>query len=194
VWDEDGSGPDPFIRLYRGDELVWESEPRFDTLAPEWNVTLPANVLFPSSTPVRIEVWDKDGLEHDPIGIIRSLGLPSNALPDALAQLRLDTDAILTMRVRSPVPHRGLGLSLYEFRGDHVLALEVTPESPAGRAGLQAGDQIVAVGDSSVDELGEARTASALSMAVQERKSLTVKRNGSQRILELDRGYVWVTM
>lgn len=195
-WDDDGSRPDPFIRLHRGTELVWESETRRDALDPAFNQTLPRNIRLPPSEELRIELWDSDGgPSNDPIGVWRGQGLPPNALPDADARINLEGGAALMFRVLSPRPHRGVGIELYEVRGDELLVLEVIDSSPAGRAGIERGDRIVAIGGQAVDDMTEAQAASAISMAADRQQSLTVKKpGGQQEQVDLDRGYVWLIM
>ena len=195
-WDEDGSPPDVFVRVHRGGEVVWESEVRRDALDPAFNQTLPRNIRLPPSEELRIELWDEDGGPADnPIGVWRGRGLPPNALPDADARINLEGGAVLMFRVIAPRAHRGLGIELYEVRGDALHVLEVIESSPAGRAGIEPGDRIVAIGGRSVDDLDEAQSASALSMAADRQQSLTVlKPNGQQEQVDLDRGYVWLTM
>src|SRR5688500_7389384 len=43
-WDEGDGRPDPYLKIYRADELVWESPVREDSNAPRWNTTLPQNL------------------------------------------------------------------------------------------------------------------------------------------------------
>ena len=56
TWDDDGSGPDPFARLYVDNRLVWESPVIENQTRPEWNIVLPANVLIPSNSKFRLEL------------------------------------------------------------------------------------------------------------------------------------------
>jgi membrane-associated protease RseP (regulator of RpoE activity) len=195
AWDDDGDGlPDPFVRILIGDRLVYESETVDESLAPEWGSVLTKNIAVPAGSVLRVELWDRDGLTHDAIGTWSNQGLPATALPDADARLLLEGGATLVFRVQRPRPHRGVGVRLYEFRGDALLVLEVEERSPAGRAGLRAGDRIVVIGGQTVDELGEARAATALSLASQRHESLTVVRESGREELELDQGYVWLTL
>jgi membrane-associated protease RseP (regulator of RpoE activity) len=194
-WDGGEGLPDPFVRVYRGEELVFETGTIDDTLEPAWNATLPRNFRIPPDAPLRIEVWDRDSVGSDPIGIYRTRGLPDNALPDADARLMLEGGSWLTIRATAPRPHRGVGIEEYEVRPEALVVMRVLPFSPAGRAGIEAGDRIVAVGDERVAALNEARAASALSMAASRDRTLTVKdEGGEERQVDLDRGYVWLTM
>ena len=194
-WDDDGGLPDVFVRIYRDEELVFESEKIDDTLEPEWNVVLPQNIRTPSHSAMRFEVWDGDTVGGDPVGILRERGLPGTALPGAPTRLLLEGGSYLTIQIDNPTPHRGVGIDEYEVRPDSLLVISVNGNSPASRAGIEPGESVVAVGDERVSALGDAQAASALSMAVTRHRSLTVAdANGRERSVDLDSGFVWLTM
>ncbi len=194
-WDEGGGEPDAFVRVYRGDELVFETPTLDDSRTPQWNATLPRNVHLPRDRSLRFEVWDRDTVGSDPVGQIRTNGLPVNAVPGADARLLLEGGSYLTIRVAPPRPHRGAGIAEYEVRPDALVVLRVIPHSPAQRAGLEPGQAIVAIGDQRVSAMSSAQAASALSMASHRQTPLTVRgADGQEREVELDRNFVWLTM
>lgn len=194
-WDGDeDSLPDPYVRVSRGDVLLFESEPLLDVTQPEFHVLVPGNLWIPDDQRLQIELWDRDGgLDgDDPIGVWRNRGLPANAVPDGDLRVRLDSGAMLTIRIKHPQPHRGLGVTLYEARGDSLRVLEVVPDSPAGRAGIAEGDAIVAIGGTPVASLGETAAATELSLASDRGTQLTVEREGLSRDVVPDNGFVWL--
>jgi predicted metalloprotease with PDZ domain len=77
------------------------------------------------------------------------------------------------------------GLSAY-FGGQRAgaLVIEVSPESPAARAGLQPGDVIVRAGGEEVEDPADVRTA--LTRAEEGRVALEVIRQGRRRELSLE--------
>jgi hypothetical protein len=192
-WDEDGSPPDPFMKLILGDRVIWESPPQDDTLRPQWNVTLPRNVYISASTKFRIELWDRDGGSSDPAGSIRRMGVPETALPDAAARLPLDNLGAITIMLSAPRASRGVGIR-FEEHGDGLLVLDVEPFSPAARAGVKKGDLIVAIGESRVEALGGNKAASELSLAGDRGYALTLQSGKSERTAQLDREFLWLTM
>lgn len=195
AWDGSDGLPDPFVRIYRDDVLVWESETISDTLAPEWNATLPRNLYAPSNARYRFELWDRDEVGADPIGIYNHRGLPPNVVPGADARVMMDSSAQLALRLAPPQAHHGIGIRLYEVRGDALVVIEVETHSPAGRAGIQAGEAIVGIGGQSVSALGSQRAPGALSMASERRERLRVRNaRGETREVELDAGHTWLTM
>lgn len=194
-WDEEGGAPDAFVRIYRADSLVWESPVVEDSLTPHFDSGPARNVSMPRDADIRFEVWDRDGVSFDPIGRVSRRGTPADAVPGSDLMLRLDGGATLTIRLDRPLAHRGVGIPSYEFRGDSLRLMEVNEYSPAGRAGLHAGDSIVSIGGHTIDELGEARAASALSLASDRSSSLeVVGADGQRRTVELDRSYTWLSM
>lgn len=195
AWDGEGGLPDPFLRIYRDDVLVFESPTVNDTLTPEWNVPLPRNFYAPSQASYRFELWDRDDVGADPIGIYRNRGLPENLLPGADARVLMDSGAQLALRLEPPVAHRGVGIRLYEMRGDVLVVLEVETHSPAGRAGIVSGDEILEIGGRGVSSLGEQRAAGAISMAADRSESIRVRNaRGEVREVALDAGLIWLAM
>jgi hypothetical protein len=195
-WDEDGSGPDPFVRLYIDGTLVWESEVKENQLRPEWNAVLPRNVAIRPNSHFRLELWDRDtAVSADPIGGIEHRGLPENAVPDAQARLSLDSKATVLIMVSAPRPHKGVGLSV-EARPDALKVIGLEPYSPAARAGVKVGDMIVAVGNERVSHMGPNDAISELSMAAERGHKLTLADSSgkSEREVTLDQGYVWLVM
>lgn len=195
AWDGSDGLPDPYVRIYRDEELVWESDTIQDTLSPAWNATLPRNLYAPNTATFRFEAWDRDEVGGDPIGIFRHRGLPPNVVPGADARIMLDNGAQLALRLEPPQAHHGVGIRLYEVRGDALVILEVETHSPAGRAGLRPGDAVIAIGGQSVSSLGSQAAPGALSMASERRETLRVRNErGAVREVELDRGFTWLSM
>ena len=78
------------------------------------------------------------------------------------------------------------GLSSYFGTDDGVLVLKVAPETPAARAGLQAGDVVVRVDDQPVGAINELRRAVARAQTRDARSvKLQVLRKGQRRELEM---------
>jgi hypothetical protein len=193
-WDGEGDLPDPYVRMIRDGVTIFESPPIDNTLAPAFDATLPRNVRITSSTRLRIELWDSDGGSDDPIGIWESRGLPPSALPGAEALVRMDSLAELVFRADAPHAHRGVGIEEYEIHGDHLAVVKVIPESPAGRAGITAGDRIIAIGGRPIDGMQQAQAVSALSLAGERNEALTVDGPSGQRELALEGEFVWLEM
>lgn len=193
-WDDDGTPPDPFVRLYRGDQKVYESPIARDSLTPTWDDAVTENLLLPPTQELRIELWDDDGLGlPEPIGVWRGRGLPRTALPGADARVRLEGSAEVGFVVIPPKAHRGTGITEYEVRPDALHVLGVIPLSPAGRAGIEVGAEILAIDGEAIAALGTDAAVGKLSMAASRRSTLTVRHpDGRREDVRLDAGYVWM--
>lgn len=192
-WDEDGSPPDPFVRVYRNDDLIYESDPTEDSLQPQFENAISENLILPATAEIRIELWDSEDLRlPKPIGTWRGRGLPPTALPGADARITLEGTAHLTFRVEPPEAFRGTGITNYELRRDELFVDKVIRFSPAGRSGLDHGDRIIAIDGQPIADLGEDAAASALSMASSRQTTMTViHADGRREDVRLDNGYVW---
>ena len=195
TWDDDGSGPDPFVRLYVDGRLVWESEVKDDTTRPEWNAVLPRNIEVHRNSLFRLELWDWDTtISADPIGQIEHRGLPDSAVPGAQTRLQVDTRSTVQIMVNAPHAHTGVGVSV-EARPDALKVYAIEPYSPAARAGIRIGDMIVGVGSERVSHMGPSDAVSELSLAAERGHKLVIAGpNNQEREVTLDKGYVWLVM
>ncbi len=192
-WDDDGSPPDVVARLYRGEELLLEVPAVDESLEATFPEAPSANLRLPRNAPLRLELWDDDGITERPIGIWRGQGLPRTALPGADARVTLEGRAQLVFRIIEPEMHRGTGIPEFEVRKDALVVREVIAFSPAGRAGVRPGDRIVAIGDETVAAVGGNRAASLLSRAGSRRGTvLRLEREEVPLEVELDGDYVWL--
>lgn len=193
TWDEGGGAPDCFVRIYRNESLVYESPTVADTTTPTFDATLPENLLIPASARIRIEVWDRDTLGADPVGIWRGVGLPDNASSGVEARVMLEGGSYVAIRTGPPTPMRGVGIRTFEIRPGELVVVDVEPYSPAGRAGIVSGDRIVAIGTRLVSTLTASTATGALSMAADRREPLRLRNAaGEERVVELDRGYTYL--
>ena len=193
AWDDDGTGPDTFVRIYRADELIFESAVTKDQIKPQFKFPVTENLWLPSHKEIRIELWDKDSGISNPVGIWKGRGLPPTALPGADARVMLEGKTQLNFQVMQPEAHRGVGIPLYELKGSELSILEVIERSPAGRAGLVPGDSIVEIDGKPVTDYSDAQAASALSMASSRQTKMVVLKGKSQKRVpvDVDNGYVW---
>jgi len=196
TWDDDGSGPDAFARLYVDNQLVWESDVIKDNVRPQWNVVLPRNVVIPSNREFRLELWDYDtAVSADPIGSVEHTGLPTTAIPEAMARLDLDNHAMVAIMISAPRAQRGVGLSV-EARSEALKVYEVEPYSPAARAGIRVGELIVGIAGERVAHMGANDAVSELALASERgTKIIVADENGkNEHEITLDQGYVWLVM
>lgn len=195
-WESDGTAPDPFVRLNVDGRQVWQSEVKENTNTPEWNVTLPHNVEVKPNSEFRLELWDRDTVASaDPIGVLKRRGLPPTARPKAITRLMLDSGSVLVISVFEPRTHEGVGIRSFEVHPDCLLVLEVEKYSPAGRAGIRPDECIVEIDGVRIAALKDTEAVSKLSLAAKRKYSLKVAdQTKKERKVELDEGYIWLTM
>jgi PDZ domain-containing protein/C2 domain-containing protein len=196
TWDDDGSGPDPFVRLYIDERLVWESEVKENQTHPQWNAVLPRNIAVGRNSDFRLELWDFDSaVSSDPIARIERRGLPETAMPNAQARLQLDAWTTLQIMVSAPRAHRGVGLSV-EARPDALKVYALEPYSPAARAGIRPGDMIVGIGSERVSHMGPDDAVSELALAAERGHKLAVTdpSGKNEHEVTLDQGYTWLVL
>jgi hypothetical protein len=193
AWDDDGSPPDPYLKLLVEGRLVWESPRIDDNLHPPFDASPEGNLAVARDAVIRLELWDKDAGSSQPIGIYQGRGA-REAIMGANTNIKLEGGATVTIRVDKALPLAGTGIAQYELRKHAVLVLKVVPNSPASRAGVAVGDRITAIDGKQIDELGEHGAASALALAGQNGSELTLQKDGQYRQVKLDEGYVWLSL
>ena len=120
-------------------------------------------------------------------------------LSSRLPELFLHSDFILVptkagffdiMAIRST-----LGLIQEALTQNQRLKAAIVLNMVKPRAGITKGDRVVAIGDNRVQSLTAAKAASDLSLAVDRGAALTVAdEHGKERAVNLDRGFLWLTM
>jgi hypothetical protein len=158
-WEEVGAkAPDPFVIVFAGDRELFRTEAKPNTLHPVWEEEPKVNYRIPPRTQLRLELWDRNATHRRPICQAnindvhddvfsggRSVACPSGA------RVRL-----IVERARAKM---GLGMKL-EVRPREVLITRVVEESPAARAELRAGHQVVAIQGKAVSEMQEGEAKS----------------------------------
>jgi PDZ domain len=188
-WDDDDGPPDVyFVLAIKGSER-WRTEAILDSFTPKFSNPSP-NLSFDRNARVRLELWDKDGMSADPIGIYEGKAL-SDVFLDADTTISLNGGATITLRLRKPEPRAGTGIAEYELRPSGAVVRLLVPNSPASRAGLRDGDRIVAIDGKPLANLSAEAADSALALAAQKKSELAIQRGETKHKVKLDGGYVW---
>jgi hypothetical protein len=144
-WDSvGGSAPDPFAKILIQDREILLTPVQANTLNPTWPDQPLGNYRIPRNTPVRVELWDSNPINNHPICVEAISNILAEASNEQNVELRCESGATIELVVQPAHAKFGLGL-YYELGNDEIRITRVIGESPAARAKLQRGDQIVKI-------------------------------------------------
>lgn len=165
-WDSiGGSLPDPFAKLLVDDREVIRTPIQSDTLTPTWPDQKRANYHIPKGAHVRLELWDSNPISNHPI-CLKSLQDIHEAAGPAPLDIECDSGAHVQLKIEPAHPRWGLGF-YYELQTTGVAVTRVLQESPAARAGLKRGDEIVEIQGKRVKGMDSGETQSLVNANAQ---------------------------
>ncbi len=173
-WRDSKSGaPSPFAIVFVNGRELLRTNPRSGTFRPRWEDAPRGNFHFNAGDRVRVELWDA-GLVSHPI-CVRELGPVSERWADeGRVEARCEDGARVALKWEPAHGRHGYGFA-YEFRTYDVYVSRVSAESPAARAGLRAGDQLVSLGGRSASAMKSGEVQSYLNAPRAEGVRLGVK-------------------
>ena len=144
-WDSvGGSAPDPFAKISIDDKEIVLTPVQANTLTPTWPNQKLGNYRIPHGVPVRVELWDSNEINNHPICVQTISNLLAETSVEQNLELRCDSGALIEIVVQPAHAKFGLGL-YYELGTDDVHVTRVVGESPAARAKLRRGDQLLRI-------------------------------------------------
>jgi hypothetical protein len=158
-WDSvGGEAPDPYAVLFIDGKEVIRTPVASNTLAPKWPDAPHGNYRFGDGDRIRVELWDSNPVNDHPIGV-KELGSA-----DEGGEIDVACDSGAHVRLALQPAHAIVGLGFnYELRTEGaVFVTRVLAESPAGRAGIKAGDQILALAGKPVATMSAPEVQSTL--------------------------------
>ncbi|HEU4408865.1 MAG TPA: PDZ domain-containing protein [Polyangiaceae bacterium] len=191
-WRDSKTGaPNPFAIVFVNGRELLRTNPVSDSFDPRWEDAPRGNFRFNAGDRVRVELWDA-GLVNHAI-CVRELGPVSERWADqGRVDARCEDGARVTLRWEPAHGRHGYGFS-YEFHTyDDVFVSRVFAESPAARAGLKAGDQLVSLGGRPARSMKRGEVQSYLNAPRAEGVRLRVRRpDGTEADLALKEGAVY---
>jgi C-terminal processing protease CtpA/Prc len=138
-----------------------------------------------------VEGWDNNTINNRTICNQRVTGPHDTALEGGVTTLTCPSGAEIELRVAEAQPKLGIGL-YYELTTYGVNVTRTLAESPARRAGLNRGDQIIRIQDKSVQDMEEGEAQSLINANAQLGVRLVVKHaDGKEDQLELREAAVY---
>jgi len=192
-WDSvGGEAPDPYGKiLVNGKELIL-TPIQSDTLEPTWPDQEAANYRIRATDKVQVEIWDSNPLTNLPICTEALLNIAEAAAGDEpFVEIDCDNGGRVNLVIEPAHGKMGLGFN-YELRTAAAVVTRVIKESPAGRAGMQAGDDIVAVQGKAVESMDEGVLQSLVNANAALGVKLTIKSDeGGQREVNVRDGSIY---
>ncbi|MBX3127305.1 MAG: PDZ domain-containing protein [Polyangiaceae bacterium] len=153
-WSNRGvDAPDPFAKVFVDDAELFRTPVQPDTLTPTWRDAERHNYRVPKGATVRVELWDKNPINNQPICVRRVQNIHSYA---AQGELDMECESGARIKLRVEPAHGLIGLGFaYELRSRDVVITRVVADSPAGRVGVVVGDFVLAIEGRKVRDMKE---------------------------------------
>jgi membrane-associated protease RseP (regulator of RpoE activity) len=187
-WDSvGGSLPDAFAKLFVDGKVILETPVQSNSLTPSWPNQRVANYHVRSGAGVKVELWDSNPLNNHPI-CVSEIQLETGEDP---MQITCNSGAEIKLLVQPAHGRLGVGL-FYELRAEEVVVTRVLKESPAARAGLVRGDELLKIQGKAVKTMADGEAQSLINAnAVTGIQLLVRKADKSERELTLKEGAIY---
>jgi hypothetical protein len=190
--DLGNSTPDPYAELFLNGQLLLKTPAQSGTMNPTWPNAPAGNFRLSEGDRFRVELWDSRAIHDHPIGI-KEIGMISEDEVQTASEGGVECDTGARVRVAFEPAHARLGLGFfYELRIGEVYVTRVYEESPAGRAGIKPGDQVLTLDGKAVANLKTVEIQSILNTPHLEGVAMTIQHpHGSSLSLSLKEGSIY---
>jgi hypothetical protein len=194
-WDSTGGSlPDAFAKLMV-DKVARVTTPvQSNSLQPTWPNQKRGNYRIPKGAEIVVELWDSNPINDRPICLERVRDLHDAALGEGRLEVSCESGAYVVLQVEPAHGQIGIGLS-YELRTDEVFVTQVLRESPAARAKVYKGEQILRIMGEPTHNMDEKRVRSLMNANASTGLKLTLKdKLGREREIELRDGPIYASL
>jgi PDZ domain/C2 domain len=191
-WDATGNAaPDPYAVLLLNGKVVIKTPVQSNTTSPTWPGAPAGNFHIGPRDHFRVELWDSNPLTDHPIGVKDNVSLTDESISNGKLEIAFSTGAEIVVGVEPPRARWGLGL-FYELRVGEAYVTRVYEQSPASRAGIKAGDQMLELGGRPVADMKAADVQSILNKPHLEGLPIKLRhKDGSEITLEIKDGAIY---
>jgi hypothetical protein len=195
AWDSTGGSlPDIVAKLIVDKVPIFVTPVDANTLQPTWPEQKRGNYRIRPGAEIMVELWDSNPINDQPICFQRVRDLHDVATADGRLEVNCESGAFVELLVEPAHGKLGIGLS-YELRTDEVFITRVAKESPAARAKVWRGDQVLRVMSEPVRGMDEKRVRSLINANAATGLSLTLKdKLGREREVQLRDGPIYATV
>ncbi len=192
-WDSvGGEAPDPFAKVFLNDRELFRTPIQSNTLTPTWPDGPRDNYRIPKGASLRVELWDSNPINNHPI-CVRNVKNPHAEARIGELDIACDSGAKLRLTLTPGRAKIGLGFA-YELRTESVFISRVVAASPAGRAGIVVGDQLVRIQGKTVKGLDEGEIRSLINANAPNSLALSVRHaDGAEVEVVLKEGAMYPT-
>jgi hypothetical protein len=191
-WDSvGGSLPDAFAKLFIDGQVILETPVQSNSLTPTWPNQRKANYHVRSGASVKVELWDSNPINNHPICVADVPDIHSEVSLETPYKVSCSSGAELSLVVQPAHGRLGLGL-FYELRREDVFVTRVLRESPAARAGLVSGDQLLKIQNKDVKAMADGEAQSLINANAATGVTFKVrKRDKSESEITLKEGAIY---
>lgn len=185
--------PDPFAKLIVDDVERIKTPVESGTREPTWPKQKKENLSIRPGAQIFVELWHNSPMTNHPL--CRAKVRNIDAIREGgEGEIWCDSGARVRLHVEPAKALIGIGL-YYETRGrDGVRVTRVVSNSPAARAGLAAGDRILAIQGKNVSTMDALQVRSAINLHSRTGLKLDVWfRDGKRHLIELKEGALYPT-
>jgi Ca2+-dependent lipid-binding protein len=189
-WDASGGLPDPFAIVFINDKELFRTAVERDSLNPTWPNGPKTSYELPKGAKLRVEIWDDNAIHKKPICGKDVKELEDHALTGSV-NLNCEGGTEIEVVIKAAEAKFGLGFS-YEFRSGGVFISKVLPLSPASRAGMRAGSQVLTLMGKAVGAKSEGEVKSIVNSNAATGLDMTLSEPSAQKSLKLKEGPIYV--
>jgi hypothetical protein len=189
-WHELGSKlPDPFAILMVNGKPLIKTNTETSTRKPTWADAPKGNFRIQPGDRLRVELWEASLVNK--AMCVKDIGAVQNEwLAEKRVEVECESGAHITLTFEPARGQLGYGF-FYEHRTMSVGVTRVFEESPAARAGLRPGDEIVLVGDRMATKMKPTELDSFLAASRGDGVRITTRRGGEQKELQIKEAAVY---
>lgn len=188
-WDADGGLPDPFAIVFVNDKELFRTGVERDSLNPTWPKAPRTSYELPKGGTLRVEIWDDNPIHKQAICRKTVDDIEDHAVTGSV-NLICEGGTEVEVTIKAAEAKFGLGFS-YEFRSDGVFISKVLPLSPASRAGMRAGSQILTLMGKSLNGKSEGEVKSIVNSNASTGLDMTLSGPSAQKALKLKEGPIY---
>lgn len=190
-WDDSGDGKaDPFAVVYIDGEELFKTTTARDSHEPTWPDQKRRNYTIPKGANLKVEIWNDNPINAQPICIQNVKNVREEARDSGELDLYCDGGGRVVIEFVPAKARWGLGLH-YELRGGGPAVTRVLKHSPASRAGLRGGEQILAINGRKVAGMDERGIRSAINANIRTGLDLRVRASGEVKRIRLEEGPIY---